>query len=104
MRNLLIALMLIADADLDAIAQTTDETPGPVMVESQRLSSPPSPVHPSISESITDNARDCDGQSSMKDSVTALISRLVRSSTVVRGVQCPIPAPADTSQLEELRP
>jgi hypothetical protein len=104
MRNLLIALMLIAVAALDAIAQTTDETPGHVKVESQRLSSPPSPVHPSMSASITHNARDCDGQSSMKDSVTALISRLVRSSTVVRGVQCPIPAPADTSQLEELRP
>ena len=73
MRNMLIALMLIAVADLDAIAQTTDETPEHVKVESQGLSSPPSPVHPSMSASITHNARDCDGQSSMKDSVTALI-------------------------------
>jgi hypothetical protein len=102
MRSLLIALMLIAD--LDAIAQTTDETPGPVKVESQPLSLPPSPVHPSMSASITHKARDCDGQSSMKDSATALLNRLVRSSAVVRGVQCPIPAPADKLQLEELRP
>jgi hypothetical protein len=49
-------------------------------------------------------AQDCDGEAPSSGSVTTLLSRLVRSSTVAQGKQCPMPPPPDTSHAEELHP
>ena len=51
-------------------------------------------------------APDCDGEAPSTSPVTALLSRLVRSSSGVRGVQCPMPLVPDKSPLEveELHP
>jgi len=82
--------------------------------ESQALSPPStqtsvatttSQSHSCHGESVRMNpAQDCDGQAASATSVTALLSRLVRSSGVARGVQCPIPPLPDESQLKELHP
>jgi hypothetical protein len=49
-------------------------------------------------------AQDCTGEAPSTGSVPPLLSRLVRSSGVARGVQCPIPPLPDESQLKELHP
>jgi hypothetical protein len=46
---------------------------------------------------------DCEGQSPSAGSVTALMSRLVRSSTVGRDVQCPSPSEEGQSTEQEIR-
>jgi hypothetical protein len=103
MRTLLMAVMLITAGDLDAMAQRVDDSPVAEKLDSRQ------PVHlPSNSTSPNasnmNNQLDCDGQPSTTRSVTALLSRLAQKSTVVPGVQCPIPPVPDTIPIEELRP
>ena len=65
------------------------------------VSQPPS----GKSESLQPRAGpDCAGVALSAGSVPALLSRFVRSSSVVRGVQCPIPPVPDNSPLQELHP
>jgi hypothetical protein len=61
---------------------------------------------PSHGKSVRGNsAPNCEGQSPSNASVTILLSRLVRSSAIVRGVQCTIPPIPDKSLLvEEFHP
>ena len=48
--------------------------------------------------------QDCEGKAPSTGQVTALLSRLITSSSVVRGVQCPIPPVPDQSTGQETRP
>jgi hypothetical protein len=103
MRTLLIALMLITAGDLDAMAQRINDSPVAAKLDSRQ------PAHlPSTSTSPNapnmNNQLDCDGQPSPTPSVMALLSRPAKKSTVVPGVQCPIPPVPDTIPIEELRP
>lgn len=63
----------------------------------QPSSNPPAPSSQSI-------APDCDGKAPATGSVTALLSKFVRSSNTARGVQCPIPPVSDQSTTQETRP
>jgi hypothetical protein len=47
---------------------------------------------------------ECEEQMPSTGAATALLNRLVRSSTTARGVQCPIPPVPDKSTLEEFHP
>lgn len=51
-----------------------------------------------------DAGKDCDGQPPSTLSVTTVLSRIVRSSNITRGVQCPIPPVPDQSTTQEMRP
>ena len=44
---------------------------------------------------------DCDGKAPASGSITALLSKLVRSSSAARGVQCPIPPVPDQPTIQE---
>ena len=72
----------------------------------QRIFSTSMPQHSSGSaESLQQTAaRECDKEIPFTASVTALVNRLVRSSNVVRGVQCPIPPIPDLSTEHEPHP
>jgi hypothetical protein len=103
MRNLLIAIALIPAAAIDGTGRAADDSPGTIQLQLQPLRSAPLP-NTAASTSAKNNDPECDGQSSSTASVTALISRLVRSSADTAGVQCPIPPVPDESPLQELPP
>mgnify|MGYP001603042428 CR=1 FL=1 len=64
-----------------------------------------SPTPLSLTGSLQRNAApDCDGAAPSTGTVTALLSRLVRSSAAARGVQCPIPPVPDHLTIQELHP
>lgn len=65
------------------------------------VSPPPSNQAGSLGRSP---APDCDGQRPSTASVTALLSRAVRSSTAARGVQCPMLPDSNLSTVQELHP
>lgn len=50
------------------------------------------------------SAQDCEGKASATGSVTALLSKLVRSSSATRGVQCPIPPVPEQATIQENNP
>ena len=102
MRNLLLALLMIPAADLDTIAQAADNVPGTIAVESQRRS--PTTPNSSTRAPVQHDAPDCNGQSPSTTSVTALLSRLVRPSTIAKGVYCPIPPVSDQAPAQERHP
>lgn len=47
---------------------------------------------------------DCDEQPPSPGSVTAMLNRLIRTATAVRGVQCPIPPIPDLPTTQEPHP
>jgi len=49
-------------------------------------------------------APNCEGEAPSATAVTALLSRIVRSSVTIRGVQCPIPAVHDFMPTQETHP
>ena len=102
MWNLLMALLLFTAVDLDTITQAAGNVPETIAVESQQQ--PLSPPNISANPPVTNNALDCSGQTSSTTSVSTLLSRLIRSSAVVRGVQCPLPPVPDKSTAQELHP
>jgi hypothetical protein len=62
------------------------------------------PVSSNVESHQKNAAPDCDGEAPSTASVPALLSRFVRSSTIARGVQCPIPPIPNQSTEEELHP
>jgi|SRR5689334_10925466 len=59
-------------------------------------------VGPGFIEETT--AQDCEGKAPSTGPVTALLSRLISSSSGVQGVQCPIPSVPDQSTGQETGP
>ena len=104
MRNLLLAISLIIAADLDANAQAADELPGTIQVDSQPVPASSSTSNISANAPAKNHSPDCNGQSASTTSVSALLSRLVRASTIVQGVQCPISPVPDQATAQELHP
>lgn len=49
-------------------------------------------------------APNCDGEAPSVTSVTALLSRIIRSSGTIHGVQCPIPPVHEPVPLQETHP
>lgn len=49
-------------------------------------------------------APNCDGEAPSATYVTALLSRIIRSSGTIRGVQCPIPPVHEPLPLQEIHP
>jgi len=83
---------------------------GPTESHNQQTSSLQLGITSNTSQSLSSNAAhlqettapDCDDEAPATGPVTALLSRLIRSSSIVRGKQCtgpPVPA-----KLEELHP
>ena len=104
MGKLLLALLMITAADLNAMAQATDNVPGPIAADSQQVS--PSPSMPTISANApaTPTRPDCTEQRPATTSVTDLLSRLVRVSTLAKGLYCPSPSVPDPSPAQEFHP
>jgi muramidase (phage lysozyme) len=53
---------------------------------------------------VIDNKEDCDGYRPSTGSVTALLRKIVHTSSTPRGVQCPIPPVPDHSTTQEPHP
>lgn len=62
------------------------------------------PQPASRSQAQSKSASDCDGKPSPSGSVTALLSKLVHSSSEARGVQCPIPPVPEQTTIQESNP
>lgn len=97
MQNLLLALMLITAADLDGIAHAADDVPGTIAVESQQVFPSSSTPNTSPNAPAKNHSPDCNGPRGATASVTALLSRLVRASTIAKEVQYTIPPAPDRS-------
>ena len=93
-------------AATSTFAGTTESQELPTASPQISVATSTSQSPPSHGKSIRrDPAPNCEGQPLSNASVTALLSRLVRSSAIVRGVQCPIPPIPDRSLLiEEFHP
>ena len=71
---------------------------------SSSITSPSQRPLPHVGSLPQSAAPDCDGQAPSTGTVTALRSRLDRSSTLAHGVQCPIPPVPDHLTRQELHP
>lgn len=75
----------------------------PATVPDPQIATKESPSSPA--EALQKGAAlDCDGVAPSSSSVTALLSKLVRSSTIARGRQCLISPIPDQSTVQELHP
>jgi hypothetical protein len=95
-------------------AQAVEASSGPDTIEPPQLhaTAPNASLVTSVSPPLLDKAEslqrrvapDCDSVTPSTASVTALLSRFVRSSTPARGVQCPIPPVPEHLTIQEVHP
>ena len=109
--GLLVISLLVGFPPAYAAAAATNA--GATESHDQRLPSQHASIATSTAQPPSNNAGslgrtpapDCDGQLPSTSPVTALLSRLVRSSTVAQGKHCSMPPGPETSPyIEELHP
>ncbi|MDO8356982.1 MAG: hypothetical protein Q7U76_11385 [Nitrospirota bacterium] len=71
---------------------------------SRNITNPSQPSSDHVAPLPQNTAPDCDGETPSSGSVTALLSRLVGSSSVMAGKRCPIPPIPGNRPIQEPHP